>query len=116
MAYDNYLGERIANTLKNKGVNYNEKHMFGGLAFMVDEKMCVGVIKDSMMVRIDPAIFESSLEKKGCQAMEFTGKPMKGFVSITTEGMDLDEELEYWIDLALDYNPRAKASKKKKKH
>lgn len=114
MAYDNYLGERLAASLRNQGVNFLEKRMFGGLAFMVDEKMCVGVIKDSLMARIDPAVYESSLKRKGCRPMEFTGRPMKGFVSVSPEGIDLDEDLDYWVGLALEYNPRAKSSKRKK--
>lgn len=113
MAYDNYLYERIANALRNKGIAFNEKKMFGGVAFMVDDKMCVGVMNDGMMVRIDPAVYEDALKREGCQPMEFTGRPMKGFVTVSQEGIDLDEDLDHWIGLALEFNPRAKASKKK---
>ena len=114
MAYDNYLSERISNALRNKGIVFDEKHMFGGVAFMVDEKMCVGVIGENMMARINPAIYEESLERKGCQPMEFTGRPMKGYVTITPGGIDMDHDLDHWIGLALEFNPRAKSSKKKK--
>lgn len=114
MAYDNYLYERISNTLKNRNINFVEKNMFGGVAFMVDEKMCVGIMGDTMMARIGPEVYEASLERTGCQPMDFTGRPMKGYVTITQDGMDLDEELDYWIGLALEFNPRAKSSKKKK--
>ncbi|MDX2431411.1 MAG: TfoX/Sxy family protein, partial [Bacteroides sp.] len=79
-----------------------------------DEKMCVGVMGDTMMARIGPEVYETSIKRKGCQPMDFTGRPMKGYVTITQEGMDLDEELDYWIGLALEFNPRAKSSKKKK--
>lgn len=80
---------------------------------MVDDKMCVGVMNDGMMVRIDPAVYEDALKREGCQPMEFTGRPMKGFVTVSQEGIDLDEDLDHWIGLALEFNPRAKASKKK---
>ena len=80
---------------------------------MIDEKMCVGIVKESLMARIDPDIYEDSLERKGCREMDFTKRPMKGFVFVDPEGYDMDTDLEYWIDLALEYNPRAKSSKNK---
>lgn len=113
MAYNEFLGERINNALKNMGVAFEEKKMMGGLAFMVDEKMCVGVVKENLMARIDPEAVEKALTKKGCKPMDFTGRPMKGFVFIEPEGIDLDEDLDYWIDLALEFNPKAKSSKRK---
>ena len=82
---------------------------------MIDNKMCVGVNKDEIMVRLHPDIYEESLTKEGCKEMNFTGRPMKGFVFLTGEATDLDENLNYWLQLALDFNPLAKASKKKKK-
>ncbi len=114
MAYDNYLSERISAALRNRSIAFKEKHMFGGVAFMVDEKMCVGVMGESLMARIGPDIYEESLKRKGCLPMEFTGKPMKGYVTVTPEGLDMDEDLDHWIVLALEFNPRAKSSKKKK--
>ena len=63
----------------------------------------------------NPDIYEESLKRKGCNEMNFTGRPMKGFVFISPEGTDMDEDLAYWIQLALDYNPLAKSSKKKSK-
>ena len=115
MAYNEYLGERISNCLKGLGVAFEEKKMMGGLAFMVDEKMCVGVVKENLLARIDPDEYEEALTRKGCKPMDFTGRPMKGFVFIEPDGLDLDEELDYWVELALAYNPRARSSKKRKK-
>ena len=89
------------------------KKMMGGLLFMVDDKMYVAVIKEEVMARINPNIYEESLEKEGCNEMNFTGKPMKGFVFLSEEAVDLDISLNYWLQLALDFNPLAKASKKK---
>ncbi|WP_282073475.1 TfoX/Sxy family protein [Polaribacter atrinae] len=88
--------------------------MFGGFVFMVDDKMCVGVMKDQIMARINPDIYEASLEKEGCRSMDFTKKSMKGFVFLSDEAIDLDKDLNYWLQLALDFNPLAKASKKRK--
>ena len=82
---------------------------------MVDEKMCVGIVKNELMARIDPEIYDEALSKKGCKEMNFTGRPMKGFVFVEPEAIDLDTDLDYWIDLCLDFNPKAKSSKKKSK-
>jgi len=113
MAYDEYLANRTREFLSSKR-NVKEKKMMGGLTFMVNDKMCVGILNDELMARIDPAVYESVLERKGCREMDFTGRPMKGFVFIGPEGTKLKKDLEYWINLALDFNKKAKSSKKKK--
>lgn len=76
MAYDEQLADRVREVLVDQPL-IEEKHMMGGVAFMVNNKMCVGIVKDELMARIDPDIFEESLEKRGCRPMDFTGKPMK---------------------------------------
>ncbi len=114
MAYNEYLAERISRVLNEQKIFFLEKKMMGGLTFMVDDKMCVGVVKDNLMARIDPEIYKEALTKKGCREMNFTGRPMKGYVFIEPDGVDLDEELEYWVKLCLEFNPKAKSSKKKK--
>ena len=114
MAYNEFLADRIRKTLKDKSVYAEEKAMMGGLTFMVDDKMCVGIVKDNLMARIDPEFYEDALKRPGCREMDFTKRPMKGFVFIEPEGYELDKDLDYWVDLALDYNPRARSSKKKK--
>ena len=80
---------------------------------MVNEKMCVGIIKDELMVRIGEEKYTKALKMKGCKEMNFTGRPMKGFVYLEPEAIDLENDLEYWLQLALDFNPKAKSSKKK---
>jgi TfoX/Sxy family transcriptional regulator of competence genes len=115
MAYDEHLAERISGTLKQKHVSFEAKNMMGGLCFLIDGKMAVGIVKDSLMARIDPDLYEKALTKKGCRLMDFTGKPMKGYVFVDPVGVDMDKDLEYWIQLTLDFNPRAKASKKSAK-
>ena len=89
--------------------------MFGGLCYMVNDKMCVGIIKNELMARIGEGKYEHALTKKGCKEMNFTGRAMKGYVYLDEDALDLDVDLEYWIQLALDFNPLAKASKKNKK-
>ena len=112
MAYDEKLAGRVRELLSSKR-NVAEKKMMGGLTFMVNNKMCVGILNDELMARIDPEIYESALERKGSREMDFTGRPMKGFVFIGPEGTKSKKDLEYWLNLALDFNKQAKASKKK---
>lgn len=114
MAYDEYLAERISKTLNEKNINFKEMKMMGGIAFMVNGKMCVGITNSDLMARIDPDIYEKVLKRKGVREMDFTKKPMKGWIYVSPEGIDTEKELSGWIQLALDYNPKAKSSKKKK--
>ncbi|MBK5270539.1 MAG: TfoX/Sxy family protein, partial [Bacteroidia bacterium] len=87
MAYDEHLAERIGQSLKRKHISFLEKKMFGGVSFMVKGKMCIGIIKESLMARINPDQHDASLKKKDCRVMEFTGRPMKSFVIIEPEGI-----------------------------
>ena len=121
MAYDEFLADRIRRVFKEKRVKFTEKKMFGGLCFMVDDKMCIGLDQEKtksenrVMARVGELVYEDSLKKKGARPMTFTGRPMKGYVFIDPIGVDSDKDLEYWVQLCLDFNPLAKQSKKKKK-
>ena len=115
MAYDEQLAERVRSGFGKRGVRFEEKRMMGGLCFMVDGKMCVGVEQGRLMERIDPESYDAALKRKGCGPMDFTGRPMRGYVFVTLEGLATDAELEPWLDLALEFNPRAIASQKKRK-
>lgn len=114
MAYDEKLAEKIRQSLAHLP-DVQEKKMFGGVAFMVNEKMCVTAGDDEMMCRIDPAIREEVIQKKGCRTMIMKGREYKGYVLISKEGMKTEKDFEFWIGLSLDFNKDAKASKKKKK-
>lgn len=115
MAYSEQLADRIRLVLKSKKVFAREQKMMGGMSFLVDDKMCLGVVKENLMARIDPEFYEQALTKNGCRKMEFTGREMKGFVFVEPLGIDMDTDLEYWIQLCLEFNPKAVSSKKKKK-
>lgn len=114
MAHDEQLATRVRQFFKERAVAFEEKRMMGGLCFMVDGKMCVGVEKERLMARIDPSIYEKALGRKGCVPMDFTGRPMRGFVFVNAEGLAADRDLASWLELALEFNPRAVSSKKKK--
>lgn len=116
MAYDEHLAERIRRVLQEKKVqNIEEKKMMGGLTFMVNDKMCIGIVKDELMLRINPEQHDEVITRTGCRTMDFTNRPMRGFVLVSPEGIDREADLEAFIQMALDYNATAKASKKSKK-
>lgn len=112
MAYDEYLADRIVAVLKSKRILFEEKKMMGGLSFMIDNKMCIGVIKNNLMARVGPEMYNMALTKPGCREMDFTGRPMMGYVYVEPEGIDMDDDLDYWVQLCLSFNPKAKSSKK----
>jgi TfoX/Sxy family transcriptional regulator of competence genes len=114
MAYDITLADRIRERFA-EFENVEEKQMMGGLTFMLNDKMCVGVIKDEMMCRINPAIHETLIEMRGCRTMDFSHRPMIGYVLIEPIGMKTKRDFDYWIDLALEFNKTAKSSKRRKK-
>lgn len=114
MAYSEKLANRVREALLHRR-KVEEKKMMGGLTFMVDSKMCVGILGDDLMARIDPKVYDSALKKIGCREMDFTGRPMKGFVFVSEEGYKSKKNFDYWINLALDYNKKVKLSHKSKK-
>lgn len=87
MAFDEQLATRVRDRFKQRKVTFEEKRMMGGLCFLVDGKMCVGVEKNRLMARIDPEVYERALSRKGCVPMDFTGRPMRGFVFVNPRGM-----------------------------
>lgn len=111
MAYDEGLAERIRTSLRHLK-NVEEKRMMGGLVFMYNGKMCLGIVKSDLMCRIDPDLHEQSIARKGCRTMDMTSRPMKGYILIDDSGMATQKDFDYWIGLALDFNARAKASRK----
>lgn len=113
MPYDQSLADRVSCALIAKGIAFESKPMMGGLCFMVDGKMCVGVTGERLMARIDPAAEADALTRPGCRPMDFTGRPMKGFVFIDPAGTRTAAQLRTWLALALNFNPRAKPSKKR---
>ncbi len=113
MAFDEYAAERCRKLLQEKTKNTLEKKMFGGLCFMVDDKMCFGLVKDELMARVGPSFYEEALQLPGVRNMDFTGRPMKGYVFISPEGYDTEDQLSFWIDRCLAFNPEAKNSQKK---
>ncbi|MBI5917150.1 MAG: TfoX/Sxy family protein [Bacteroidetes bacterium] len=107
-------GERIADLLTAKSVEYGQKKMFGGLCFMVDDKMLIGTYKGGVMARVDPAEAENLVNRPGASQMIHGGKPMVGYLFIEPDGYETDTALSFWVEKCLEFNPKAKASGKKK--
>ena len=113
MASQQKLADSVRDIISQTHSNIEEKKMFGGLCFMVNDKMCVGVKEHRMMFRIDPNVHDKALEKEGCQPMIMKGKELKGYVFVDTDVLTRKKDLEYWVGLALDYNKMAPAPKMK---
>ncbi len=113
MAYNQKLANMTRELISREHKSIEEKAMFGGLCFMVNDKMCVGVEKDRLMVRFDPVRTEEVMEKEGCRPMDFTGRVMKGYAFVDAAVLNTEKKLDYWIRLALEYNKIAKVSKKR---
>jgi hypothetical protein len=115
MAYDTKLADRIREYLvRLPQLKIEEKEMFRGLTFMVNGKMCVSVSGENMMCRIDPGLQEEVAEKSGFQPMIMKGKELKGYCYVNPIGFKSKKDFEYWVDLCLDYNEKAKSSKRNK--
>ena len=113
MAYDTKLADRIREYLAEiPDLEIEEKKMFRGLTFMVNRKMCVNVSGYNLMCRFDPKLQEEVAEKNGYQTMIMKGKEYKGYCYINPEGIKAKKDFEYFINLCLDFNKVAKASKK----
>lgn len=83
-----------------------ERKMFGGTAFMVRGKICVSARPERIMCRIDPAIHDAAVERKGCRTMVMKGREYRGYVHVDAAAVRTKRDLDYWIALALDYNQR----------
>ena len=118
--YSEFLADRVEQRLTSKGLTEIKK-MMGGLVFMVNQKMCVGVDKDRttgedrLMVRVGTAPYEKLLFKNGSREMDFTGKVLRGFLFISPDGFETENDLDFWIEKALEFNKIDQQTDKKKK-
>jgi TfoX/Sxy family transcriptional regulator of competence genes len=102
MAFDQTLAERVRNAFP-PDVPVEEKRMFGGLALLVRGHMCCGVLDDRLMIRIAPDHYEAALREPHVKVMDFTGRPMRGFVYVAPPGIASDADLRRWVSRGLDY-------------
>jgi TfoX/Sxy family transcriptional regulator of competence genes len=112
MAYDESLAQEVRRALS--GVTFEEKKMFGGLGFMINGNMCAAVNNRPdhiMMVRIDP-LDQESPKKKGAKVAIMRGREMPGWIFLTKEAIETEDDFEYWITRALDFNQKLPEKKK----
>jgi len=102
MAFSETLAQRVRDQLYPQ-TTAEEKKMFGGIAFMVKGNMAVGVTNDDLIVRVGLGNYEASLGKPGADLFQPTGKTMAGWVTVSPGGYQTDENLNYWIELALEF-------------
>jgi len=97
MAYDESLAERIRRALGPEA-EFTEKKMFGGLAFLSQGKMFCGIVNDDLMVRVGPSQFEEALAQPNVRPMDFTGKPMNGYVYVGPTGTRTEAAVRLWVE------------------
>jgi TfoX/Sxy family transcriptional regulator of competence genes len=97
MAFDATLARRIRSLLDVRR-DLVEKHMFGGVCFMIRGRMCCGIIDDALMVRLDRAEADLVADEPHVRPMDFTGKPMPGYLFVDAEGIASPKALKTWID------------------
>src|SRR5262245_13899029 len=100
MAYDEGLAERIRGVLEDLA-GVSERRMFGGIAFLVKGHMSVGIVQDKLMVRVGPDSYDRVLRERHARRMDFTGRPMKGFVYVVPSGYESDADLQRWVNLGV---------------
>ena len=96
MPYDDGLAQRIRELLDPRLAS-TEMRMFGGLAFMVNGHMCVGILQASLMARVGPDAYPDALEQPHVRKMDFTGRPMAGYVFVDPPGIAHDDDLAQWL-------------------
>ena len=114
MAYDEKIAERLSKVFAGNK-NVVEKKMFGGIAYMYKDHMCVGIVDDMLMVRVGPKRYESALSENHVRPMDFTGKPMKGYVYVEPEGFKTEKNLIKWVARGIEFVGTLPAKKAKKK-
>ena len=102
MAYDERLAERVRAALGDRDA-LREQQMFGGIAFMVGDKMCIGVTDGDLMVRLGTDGHEATMNHPHVRPMDFTGRPMKNFVFVGAEGVTTKRQVQAWVERALAY-------------
>lgn len=113
MPYNEKIADALRTALKDVK-SLTEKKMFGGIAFMVNDKMCLGVDKDAIMLRCEPEKTDELLSKKGARIFDLTGKPMKGWLLVDEEGIKNKKDFDFWISTAIEANKKAAVPKAKK--
>jgi len=114
MPYNEKLADRIREAIADAG-KIEEKKMFSGMCFMLNDKMCICVNQDAILCRVGPKAYETALEQPGARPMVMGTRTAKDYVYVDAAAVGSKKELDYWIKLSLAFNKDAKSSKAKKK-
>lgn len=116
MSYDTKLADRIGEYLsKIPAIKIEEKKMFSGMTFMIDDKMCISVSGERLMCRFDPLLQDELSNRPGFQTMVMKGKHLKGYCYVSPEVIKEKKDFEFWLNVCLDFNKKARSSKRQKK-
>ncbi|MEW2635304.1 TfoX/Sxy family protein [Streptomyces sp. NPDC048389] len=102
MTYDEGLAQRIREELGERP-DLTEKHMFGGLSFLLVGNMTVGVVGDELIARVGPDRAQEALARPEARPMDFTGRPMRGWVTVSGPALAEDAVLRHWVTLSLAF-------------
>jgi TfoX/Sxy family transcriptional regulator of competence genes len=102
MAYDLDLAQRVRKDIRTLE-GYTEREMFGGIGFMLDGNMCCGVIGDDLIVRVGPGGYEEALSQANVKVFDMSGRPMRGWVIVTPQGLSSEERLMDWVRKGVDF-------------
>ena len=112
MAYDAELAERVRQALNGmRGIT--ERQMFGGLCFMLGGNMTAGLVGDTLMLRVGPLEYDSCLALPHAREMDFTGRPLRGYIYVAPAGIKTDRALAAWLDRALAFGRTLPAKARK---
>ncbi len=113
MAINEQLTSKIRQAFANTA-EVEEKKMFSGIAFMVNKKLCVTVGSNRIMCRVEPGLHDELIQKPGCTTVIMKGRDYKGYIWVNESVLTTKKQIDYWVKLALDFNPKAKPTAKKK--
>ena len=114
MTCDEPLAQRVRTLLASRR-GLTEKNMFGGIAFLLDGKMCCGVLHNDLVVRLSVADYADALKKPHVRPMDFTGRPMKGYVYVNAAGLRNTRSLQAWLDSSAAFVNTLPARKQRKR-
>lgn len=114
MAFDETLAQRLRSLLIGRS-GYEERRMFGGIAFMLDGRMCCGVLKGELVARVSADDYAAALKQPQVRPMDFTGRPMKGYLYIASSAIADDGSLAMWVERCVSFVTALPAKPEKKK-
>ncbi len=114
MAYNQDLADRVERLLHDLEIVFAPKKMFGGIAFMINDKMCVVVVKDELLLRVMDDTYEELLTQSDVRPMDATGKKMFGFLYVDLPAIEKDHDLKVWVERGVEFGLKGIVKTKKK--